>query len=134
MGYPLKRSFGLRPAIIKHLHVGWMSAGTPPMSAIGTKRTKSAVGKMSANDPKRTFAAAEMGGAATSMSQLGPSVAVHSRQIVIAIHYGYYVLARTSKDLSSLLAVSQRSYVNRAVAFYRHFIGIPTDLDPPLAP
>ena len=46
----------------------------------------------------------------------------------------YYVLARTSEDLSSLLGVSQRSYVNRAVAFYRHFIGIPTDLDPPLAP
>ena len=68
------------------------------------------------------------------MSQLGPSVAVHSRQIVIAIHYGYDALARTSKDLSSLLAVNQRSYVNRAVAFYRHFIGIPTDLDPPLAP
>jgi hypothetical protein len=46
----------------------------------------------------------------------------------------YYVLARTSEDVSSLLGVSQRSYVNRAVAFYRHFIGVPTDLDPPLAP
>ena len=46
----------------------------------------------------------------------------------------YYVLARMSEDLASLLGVSERSYVNRAAAFYRHFIGIPTDLDPPLAP
>jgi hypothetical protein len=46
----------------------------------------------------------------------------------------YYVPARTSDDLMSLLDVSERSYVNRAVALYRHFIGIPTDRDPPLAP
>lgn len=46
----------------------------------------------------------------------------------------YYVLARTAEDITSLLGVTERSYVNRAVAFYRHFIGIPTDRDPPLAP
>ena len=46
----------------------------------------------------------------------------------------YYVLARTAEDLTSLLGVTDRSYVNRAVALYRHFIGIPTDRDPPLAP
>ena len=46
----------------------------------------------------------------------------------------YYVLARTSDDLMSLLDVSERSYVNRAVALYRHFIGIPTDREPPSAP
>jgi len=46
----------------------------------------------------------------------------------------YYVLARTAEYLTSLLGVTDRSYVNRAVALYRHFIGIPTDRDPPLAP
>jgi uncharacterized protein DUF6675 len=46
----------------------------------------------------------------------------------------YYVLARTAEDFTSLLGVTDRSYVNRAVALYRHFIGIPTDRDPPLAP
>ena len=46
----------------------------------------------------------------------------------------YYVLARTKEDLTSLLGVDDASYVNRAVALYRHFIGIPTDLDPPMAP
>jgi hypothetical protein len=48
--------------------------------------------------------------------------------------WGYYVLARTAEDITSLLGVTERSYVNRAVALYRHFIGIPTDRDPPLAP
>ena len=46
----------------------------------------------------------------------------------------YYVLARTAEDFTSLLGVTDRSYVNRAVALYRHFIGVPTDRDPPLAP
>jgi hypothetical protein len=44
------------------------------------------------------------------------------------------VLARTAEYLTSLLGVTDRSYVNRAVALYRHFIGIATDRDPPLAP
>jgi len=46
----------------------------------------------------------------------------------------YYGLARTAEDLTSLLGVPEGSYVNRAVALYRHLIGIPTDRDPPLAP
>ena len=46
----------------------------------------------------------------------------------------YYVLARTAEDFTFLLGVTDRSYVNRAVALYRHFIGIPTDRDLPLAP
>ena len=46
----------------------------------------------------------------------------------------YYVLGRAAEDLAPLLGVTDSSYVNRAVALYRHFIGIPTDRDPPLAP
>ena len=46
----------------------------------------------------------------------------------------YYVLGRAAEDLPPLLGVTDSSYVNRAVALYRHFIGIPTDRDPPLAP
>jgi hypothetical protein len=46
----------------------------------------------------------------------------------------YYGLARTAEDFTALLGVTEGSYVNRAAAFYRHLIGIPTDRDPPLAP
>ena len=46
----------------------------------------------------------------------------------------YYGFAKTSEDLTPLLAAPDASYVNRAVALYRHLIGIPTDRDSPLAP
>jgi hypothetical protein len=41
----------------------------------------------------------------------------------------YYNLARTSA--SSSIRGYQASYINRAVAFYRHLAGIPTDKEPP---
>lgn len=41
----------------------------------------------------------------------------------------YYNLARTSA--SSGTQGYQASFINRAVAFYRHLVGIPTDKDPP---
>jgi hypothetical protein len=48
--------------------------------------------------------------------------------------WGYYSLSRTGKNASRLVGGHDGSYVNRAVAFYRHFIGVPGDRDPPAAP
>jgi hypothetical protein len=45
----------------------------------------------------------------------------------------YYSIARTGKDASSFAAGHDASAVNRAVAFFRHFAGIPTDQEPPAA-
>ena len=49
--------------------------------------------------------------------------------------WAYYSLTRIQKA-SVLLSglVSGPSYLNRAVAMYRHFAGIPTDRDPPVSP
>ena len=44
----------------------------------------------------------------------------------------YYSLVRTGKD-ASRFAGNESSAVNRAVAFYRHMAGIPTDQEPPAA-
>ena len=43
----------------------------------------------------------------------------------------YYSLARTRAGASSLITGHQASLVNRAVALYRHLVGIPTDKEPP---
>jgi hypothetical protein len=48
--------------------------------------------------------------------------------------WAFYGLSSTSKEASALATVSEASYVNRAAALYRHFIGVPGDRDPPLAP
>ncbi len=45
----------------------------------------------------------------------------------------YYSIARTGKDASSLAAGHDASTINRAVAFFRYFAGIPTDQEPPAA-
>jgi hypothetical protein len=45
----------------------------------------------------------------------------------------YYSIARTGKNASSLAAGHDASAVNRAVAFFRYFAGIPTDQEPPAA-
>ena len=45
----------------------------------------------------------------------------------------YYSLARTGKDASGLAAGHDASTINRAVAFFRYFVGIPTDQEPPAA-
>jgi Family of unknown function (DUF6675) len=44
----------------------------------------------------------------------------------------YYSIVRTGKN-ASRLAGNESSAVNRAVAFYRHFVGIPTSQEPPAA-
>jgi len=46
----------------------------------------------------------------------------------------FYNLARTGARASRLATGHEASSVNRAVAFYRHYAGIPTDLEPPAAP
>ena len=43
----------------------------------------------------------------------------------------YYSIARTSGRAGGLLAGHQASLINRAVALYRHLVGIPTDQEPP---
>ena len=45
----------------------------------------------------------------------------------------YYVIVRTGKNANRLIAGNESSSVNRAVAFYRHLVGIPTDKEPPAA-
>jgi hypothetical protein len=47
--------------------------------------------------------------------------------------WGYYSLARARSASSMLPSGSEASYINRAAAYYRHFAGIPTDLEPPAA-
>jgi hypothetical protein len=48
--------------------------------------------------------------------------------------WGIYSLSGMTSGASSFAAGHQQSYVNRAVAMYRHLIGVPTDREPPLAP
>jgi hypothetical protein len=48
--------------------------------------------------------------------------------------WGFYGLSSTSVEASALASSAQASYINRAAALYRHFIGVPGDRDPPLAP
>jgi hypothetical protein len=46
----------------------------------------------------------------------------------------YYSIMRTSKNASRMAAGYEASSINREVAFYRYFAGIPTDKEPPAAP
>ena len=43
----------------------------------------------------------------------------------------YYSIMRTGKNANGLIAGNESSSVNRAVAFYRHLVGIPTAQEPP---
>jgi hypothetical protein len=45
----------------------------------------------------------------------------------------YYSIARTGRNASRLAAGHESSSINRAVAFYRALVGIPTDQEPPAA-
>ena len=45
----------------------------------------------------------------------------------------YYSIMRIGMNASRMIAGNESSTVNRAVAFYRHFVGIPTDREPPAA-
>lgn len=48
--------------------------------------------------------------------------------------WGAFLLVRTGAGASALAIGHDASYVNRAVAIYRHLAGIPTDEEPPAAP
>jgi len=43
----------------------------------------------------------------------------------------YYSIVRTGKNANGLIAGNESSSINRAVAFYRHLVGIPTTREPP---
>ena len=43
----------------------------------------------------------------------------------------YYSIVRTGKNANGLIAGNESSSVNRAVAFYRHLVGIPATQEPP---
>jgi hypothetical protein len=45
----------------------------------------------------------------------------------------YYSIVRIGRNVNGLIAGNESSSVNRAVAFYRHLVGIPTDQEPPAA-
>jgi hypothetical protein len=45
----------------------------------------------------------------------------------------YYNIMRTGKNANTLAAGHEASSINRAVAFFRHWAGIPTDQEPPAA-
>jgi len=45
----------------------------------------------------------------------------------------YYSMVRTGRNASRLAAGHESSSINRAVAFYRSLVGIPTDQEPPAA-
>src|SRR4029077_753476 len=45
----------------------------------------------------------------------------------------YYSMVRTGKMANQLIAANESSAINRAVAFYRYLVGIPTDQEPPAA-
>jgi len=45
----------------------------------------------------------------------------------------YYSIVRTGKNANQMIAGNESSSVNRAVAFYRYLVGIPTDQEPPAA-
>jgi len=46
----------------------------------------------------------------------------------------YYSIVRTGKSANRLIVGNESSAANRAVAFYRHLVGVPTDQEPPAAP
>ena len=46
----------------------------------------------------------------------------------------FYSIVRTGKSANRLIVGNESSAANRAVAFYRHLVGVPTDQEPPAAP
>ena len=45
----------------------------------------------------------------------------------------YYGMVRTGKNANKRVAGNESSSINRAVAFYRFIVGVPTDQEPPAA-
>jgi hypothetical protein len=64
----------------------------------------------------------------------GDLEAVHFLERLAPGTWGYYGLARVGAGASSFLGGHEKSYVNRAVALFRHLAGLATDQQPPPAP
>jgi hypothetical protein len=64
----------------------------------------------------------------------GDLQALYFLEYLASGEWGYYSLARTGTGASALLTGHEASYVNRAVALFRHLAGLPTDQEPPAAP
>ena len=47
--------------------------------------------------------------------------------------WSFYSITRVSEGASGLVSGKPASAINRSVAFFRHFAGIPTDKEPPAA-
>jgi len=60
--------------------------------------------------------------------------AVHFLERIAPGLWGYYGLVLSGPDVGLFARVRDASLINRAAAFYRHFVGIPTDREPPQAP
>jgi hypothetical protein len=45
----------------------------------------------------------------------------------------YYSMVRTGRNASRLATGHEASAINRAVAFYRSLVGVPTNQEPPAA-
>jgi hypothetical protein len=45
----------------------------------------------------------------------------------------YYSILRIGKNANQTMMGNQSSAINRAVAFYRYLVGIPTGQEPPVA-
>jgi hypothetical protein len=69
-----------------------------------------------------------------SLAGSGDLQAVYFLQRLTPSEWGYYSLVKTGTGASSLTTNHEASYVNRAVAFFRYFAGLPTDQQPPAAP
>jgi hypothetical protein len=63
----------------------------------------------------------------------GDVQAIYVLERLSADVWGYYSLIRADTASKLLKGGHEASYINRAVAFYRHLAGIPTDRDPPAA-
>jgi hypothetical protein len=64
----------------------------------------------------------------------GDLQALHFLERLAPGEWGYYGLARTGAGASPLTGGREASYVNRAVALFRHLADLPTDRGPPAAP
>lgn len=94
--------------------------------------------RVKATDPKELIVLTENESAVRSffVTLFAPS----SLQSLVALNeqspgvWRVYAVTRTGAGIGGLSIVSDRSFINRAVALYRHLSGIPTNLEQPAAP
>lgn len=64
----------------------------------------------------------------------GEMQSVYFLERIAPDRWGYYSLLRAGANASSMVAGHAGSYMNRGQALYRHFLGLPTDQEPPASP